>query len=62
MRESDNETCPEPKVTPAMSRDLALHMPITAAFLDEVQVPLEDRTPVQVEGKKLTAGSTWASG
>lgn len=31
-------------------------MPITAVFLDEVQVPLEDRTPVEVEGKKLTAG------
>jgi S-DNA-T family DNA segregation ATPase FtsK/SpoIIIE len=56
MRELDNETCPESKVTPAMSRDLALDMPITALFLDEVQVPLEDRTPVKVEGKKLTAG------
>jgi len=31
-------------------------MPITAIFIDEVQVPLEDRTPVRVEGKKLTAG------
>jgi S-DNA-T family DNA segregation ATPase FtsK/SpoIIIE len=39
-----------------MSRDLTLNMPITALFLDEVQVPLEDRTPVRVEGKKLTAG------
>jgi S-DNA-T family DNA segregation ATPase FtsK/SpoIIIE len=56
MRELDNETCPESKVTPAMSRDLALNMPITAVFLDEVQVPLEDRTSVKVEGKKLTAG------
>jgi S-DNA-T family DNA segregation ATPase FtsK/SpoIIIE len=56
MRELDNATCPESKVTPAMSRDLALNMPITALFLDEVQVPLEDRTPVRVEGKKLTAG------
>jgi S-DNA-T family DNA segregation ATPase FtsK/SpoIIIE len=56
MRELDNETCPESKVTPAMSRELALDMPITALFLDEVQVPLEDRTPVKVEGKKLTAG------
>jgi S-DNA-T family DNA segregation ATPase FtsK/SpoIIIE len=56
MRELDNETCPESKVTPAMSRDLALNMPITALFLDEVQVPLEDRTSVKVEGKKLTAG------
>jgi S-DNA-T family DNA segregation ATPase FtsK/SpoIIIE len=56
MRELDDVTCPESKVTPAMSRDTALNMPITAVFVDEVQVPLEDRTPVTVEGKKLTAG------
>ncbi len=56
MRELDDVTCPESKVTPAMSRDTALNMPITAVFVDEVQVPLEDRTPYKVEGKKLTAG------
>jgi DNA segregation ATPase FtsK/SpoIIIE, S-DNA-T family len=56
MRELDDVTCPESKVTPAMSRDRALNMPITAIFIDEVQVPLEDRSPVKVEGKKLTAG------
>ncbi|UKD57126.1 cell division protein FtsK [Amycolatopsis sp. FU40] len=56
MRELDDEICPESKVTPAMSRDRALNMPITAIFVDEVQVPLEDRTPVKVEGKTLTAG------
>lgn len=56
MRELDDETCPESKITPAMSRDTALDMPITAIFIDEVQVPLEDRTPVEVQGKKLTAG------
>jgi len=56
MRELDDTVCPESKVTPAMSRDTALNMPITAVFLDEVQVPLEDRTPYTVEGKKLTAG------
>ncbi|MGH8922537.1 MAG: cell division protein FtsK, partial [Actinomycetes bacterium] len=56
MRELDNATCPESKITPSMSRDPALGMPITAIFLDEVQVPLEDRTPVSVQGKKLTAG------
>ncbi|MGA6089495.1 hypothetical protein [Amycolatopsis sulphurea] len=39
-----------------MSRDKALDMPITAIFIDEVQVPLEDRTPVDVQGKKLPAG------
>jgi S-DNA-T family DNA segregation ATPase FtsK/SpoIIIE len=57
MRELDDVTCPESKVTPAMSRDLGLDMPVTAIFIDEVQqVPLEDRTPVKVEDKKLTAG------
>jgi DNA segregation ATPase FtsK/SpoIIIE, S-DNA-T family len=56
MRELDDATCPESKVTPAMSRDADLNMPITAIFIDEVQVPLEDRTPYTVEGKKLTAG------
>ena len=56
MRELDNATCPESKVTPPMSRDPAVNMPITAIFVDEVQVPLEDRTPVTVQGKKLMAG------
>ena len=56
MRELDDLTCPESKVTPEMSRDRALGMPITAVFVDEVQVPLEDRTPVEVEGKRLAAG------
>nr|WP_229795271.1 cell division protein FtsK [Saccharothrix coeruleofusca] len=56
MRELDDEVCPESKITPAMSRDRSLDMPITAIFVDEVQVPLEDRTPLEVQGKKLTAG------
>jgi S-DNA-T family DNA segregation ATPase FtsK/SpoIIIE len=56
MRDLDDLICPESKVTPEMSRDKALDMPITAIFIDEVQVPLEDRTPVDVQGKKLTAG------
>lgn len=56
MRDLDDLTCPESKVTPEMSRDKALNMPITAIFIDEVQVPLEDRTPVDVQGKKLTTG------
>jgi S-DNA-T family DNA segregation ATPase FtsK/SpoIIIE len=56
MRELDDVTCPESKVTPQMSRDQSLNMPITGVFIDEVQVPLEDRTPIKVEGKKLTAG------
>jgi S-DNA-T family DNA segregation ATPase FtsK/SpoIIIE len=56
MRSLDDETCPESKVTPAMSRDAALNMPITAIFVDEVQVPLEERTPVPVQGRKVPAG------
>ncbi|PXY33449.1 cell division protein FtsK [Prauserella coralliicola] len=56
MRELDDESCPESKITPAISRDMSLNMPVTAIFIDEVQVPLEDRTPVEVQGKKLTAG------
>ncbi|HEX2300759.1 MAG TPA: cell division protein FtsK, partial [Pseudonocardiaceae bacterium] len=56
MRQLDNTICPESKVTPAMSRDRTLNMPIAAIFIDEVQVPLEDRTPVTVQDKKLTAG------
>ncbi|WP_024877764.1 cell division protein FtsK [Saccharomonospora piscinae] len=56
MRELDDETCPESKLTPAMSRDPSLDMPVTALVIDEVQVPLEDRTPIEVQGRKTTAG------
>ncbi len=56
MRELDDVVCPESKITPAISRDTSLNMPVTAIFIDEVQVPLEDRTLVVVQGKKLTAG------
>ncbi|SDM35918.1 DNA segregation ATPase FtsK/SpoIIIE, S-DNA-T family [Lentzea albidocapillata subsp. violacea] len=56
MQDLDDLTCPESKVTPDMSRDPSLDMPITALVVDEVQIPLEDRTPVEVQGKKLTAG------
>jgi DNA segregation ATPase FtsK/SpoIIIE, S-DNA-T family len=56
MRELDNETCPESKVTPAMSRDPSLNMPITGIFIDEVQVSLEERTPIKVQGKTIPAG------
>ncbi|MGH3797345.1 MAG: cell division protein FtsK [Pseudonocardiaceae bacterium] len=56
MRDLDNETCPESKVTPAMSRDSSLNMPITGIFIDEVQVPLEERTPIEVQGKTIPAG------
>ena len=56
MRELDNDICPESKVTPAMSRDLSLNMPITGVFIDEVQVPLEERIPIRVQGKLIPAG------
>lgn len=56
MRTLDDVTCPESKITPDMSRNTNLNMPVTAIIVDEVQVPLEDRTPVEAQGKKLTAG------
>ncbi|WP_158893708.1 FtsK/SpoIIIE domain-containing protein [Amycolatopsis anabasis] len=56
MQELDDTICPESKITPEISRDRTLNMPITAIFVDEVQTPLESREPVAVEGKKLTAG------
>jgi S-DNA-T family DNA segregation ATPase FtsK/SpoIIIE len=56
MRELHNDVCPESKVTPAMSRDPSLNMPITGIFIDEVQVPLEERTPIDVQGKTIPAG------
>jgi DNA segregation ATPase FtsK/SpoIIIE, S-DNA-T family len=39
-----------------MSRDPSLNMPITGIFIDEVQVPLEERTPIKVQGKTIPAG------
>jgi S-DNA-T family DNA segregation ATPase FtsK/SpoIIIE len=56
MRELDNDICPESKVTPSMSRDSSLNMPITGIFIDEVQVPLEERTPIKIQGKMIPAG------
>lgn len=56
MRELDDVVCPESKVTQAISRNPALGMPITAVFIDEVQVPLEDRTPVVDQGHRMPAG------
>lgn len=56
MRDLDDSVCPESKITPEMSRDPDLGMPITALFIDEVQVALEDRSPINVHGKRLTTG------
>ncbi|WP_424184930.1 cell division protein FtsK [Actinokineospora sp. G85] len=56
MRELDDLVCPESKVTPAMSRDPTLDMPITAVVIDEVQVPLEERAVIEIEGKRVAVG------
>ncbi|KAA9162603.1 cell division protein FtsK [Amycolatopsis acidicola] len=42
MSELDDEVCPESKITPALSRDPSMTMPITAVILDEVQLFLEN--------------------
>jgi S-DNA-T family DNA segregation ATPase FtsK/SpoIIIE len=56
MATLDDEICPESKITPAISRDPDLDMPITAVIIDEVQVFLENPTKVTVGGKKTTLG------
>jgi S-DNA-T family DNA segregation ATPase FtsK/SpoIIIE len=56
MATLDDEVCPESKITPAMSRDASLGMPVTAVIIDEVQVFLENPTRQQVSGKKTTLG------
>jgi S-DNA-T family DNA segregation ATPase FtsK/SpoIIIE len=57
MATLDDETCPESKITPALSRDLSMGMPITAVILDEVQVFLENPTRQVVGGTKTTLGA-----
>ncbi|WP_020499150.1 FtsK/SpoIIIE domain-containing protein [Sciscionella marina] len=57
MATLDDEVCPESKITPTISTDRALGMPITAVIIDEVQVYLEDTTKVDVGGKKTTLGA-----
>jgi S-DNA-T family DNA segregation ATPase FtsK/SpoIIIE len=56
MATLDDETCPESKITPAISRDATLGMPVTAVIIDEVQVFLENPTRQQVGGRKTTLG------
>ncbi|MFC0105638.1 cell division protein FtsK [Kibdelosporangium aridum] len=53
----DDEICPESKITPGISRDTNLRMPITAVVIDEVQVFLENPTRQDVGGKKTTIGA-----
>jgi S-DNA-T family DNA segregation ATPase FtsK/SpoIIIE len=57
MATLDDEVCPESKITPTISRDPSLNMPITAVIIDEVQVYLEDPTRQVVGGKKTTMGT-----
>lgn len=56
MATLDDAICPESKITPAMSRDPNLGMPITAVIIDEVHVFLENPTREQIGGKKTTLG------
>lgn len=44
----DDDLCPESKVTPEITRNAALDMPLVLICIDEIQVYLEDETPVQV--------------
>jgi S-DNA-T family DNA segregation ATPase FtsK/SpoIIIE len=57
MATLDDVTCPESKITPELSRDLSMGMPITAVILDEVQVYLENPTRQLVGGTKTTLGA-----
>jgi S-DNA-T family DNA segregation ATPase FtsK/SpoIIIE len=56
MAELDDAICPESKITPQISRNPALDMPITAVFIDEVQVFLENPTKQEVGERKTTIG------
>jgi S-DNA-T family DNA segregation ATPase FtsK/SpoIIIE len=57
MGELPDEVCPESKITPQISRNPALNMPITAVIIDEVQVFLEDPTRQDVGARKTTIGA-----
>ncbi len=57
MATLDDVVCPESKITPAISRNVALGMPITAVIIDEVQVFLENPVREEVGGKKTTLGA-----
>ncbi|GAB3688002.1 cell division protein FtsK [Saccharopolyspora tripterygii] len=57
MSRLDDDICPESKITPAISRDADLDMPITGVIIDEVQVYLENPAREDVGGKKSTIGA-----
>ncbi|MEU5695446.1 cell division protein FtsK [Actinosynnema sp. NPDC020468] len=56
MATVDDSVCPESKITPAMSRDVAFGMPVTGVVIDEVQVFLENTTPQLIGGRRATLG------
>jgi DNA segregation ATPase FtsK/SpoIIIE, S-DNA-T family len=56
MQRLDDDVCPESKITPAISRDSTVDMPVTAVIVDEAHIPLEDKTIVEVSGKKAKLG------
>ncbi|WP_132124199.1 cell division protein FtsK [Actinocrispum wychmicini] len=56
MQRLDDEICPESKITPAISRDSIVDMPVTAVIIDEAHIPLEDKTTIEVNGKKAKLG------
>jgi DNA segregation ATPase FtsK/SpoIIIE, S-DNA-T family len=57
MGELPDEVCPESKITPQISRNPTLGMPITAVIMDEVQVFIEDTTRQDVGVRKTTIGA-----
>jgi DNA segregation ATPase FtsK/SpoIIIE, S-DNA-T family len=56
MQRLDDEICPESKITPAISRNSTMDMPVTAVIVDEAHIPLEDKTIAEVNGKKVKLG------
>ncbi|MGH3565032.1 MAG: cell division protein FtsK [Pseudonocardia sp.] len=57
MADLDDLICPESKITPQISRDPVLNMPITAVIIDEVQVFLENPMKQEVGARKTTIGA-----
>jgi S-DNA-T family DNA segregation ATPase FtsK/SpoIIIE len=60
MAQLSDEVCPESKITPELSRNPDLDMPITAVVIDEVQVFLENLAPVKVGTKTAPLGQVIA--
>ncbi|GAB3292761.1 hypothetical protein [Parasphingorhabdus pacifica] len=56
MSKLDDDVCPESEITPAISRDSSLGMPLTSVIMDEVQVFLEN--PEREDGGR-TEDNAW---